>query len=77
MENGRIHSILNVLMGVSVGLCIGKSLYVFWDYRAHPALYAAQSAPWYLSICVYGGFTIAVVTLCLILKALLRLSKKT
>ena len=43
----KLDSWLTVVMGVSVGLFLARLLYLLWDVNAHPALYAAQSAPWY------------------------------
>ncbi|WP_335342156.1 hypothetical protein [Pseudoflavonifractor phocaeensis] len=43
-----------------------------WDYHTHPVLYAVQSAPWYTGILVYGAFTLAVLLVCLVLKAVIK-----
>ena len=46
---------LTVVMGVSVGLFLARLLYLLWDVNAHPALYAHQSAPWYVRPIVPGA----------------------
>ena len=66
-----LNTILNTVMGAFVGVFLGHGLYVWWNYNRRPELYAMQSAPWYTSILVYGGFTLVVVAVCLALKALI------
>ena len=46
----RINNFLNALIGISFGILVGHSVYIIYDYKAHPGLYAMQSAPWYTSI---------------------------
>ena len=46
---------LTVVMGVSVGLFLARLLYLPWDVNAHPALYAAQPAPWTVRLIVPGA----------------------
>ena len=58
----KLDSWLTVVMGVSVGLFLARLLYLLWDVNAHPALYAAQSAPWYVRLIVPG----ACMVLCLV-----------
>ena len=68
----KINSIINIIIGSSVGVFIGHGIYVLWDYKAHPDLYAMQSAPWYTSILVYGLFTIVVLTMGIMVKLIIR-----
>ena len=68
----KISSILNIIIGTSIGVFIGHGIYVFRDYKTHPDLYAMQSAPWYTSILVYGFFTIAVLTVGIMIKLIIR-----
>lgn len=49
----RLNAILNIIMGAFVGLFIGHGVYVVWNFKTHPELYAMQSAPW-LSIIIYS-----------------------
>lgn len=67
----RPNQIFNTIIGAFLGVWIGHSLYVYWDYRAHPGLYALQSAPWYTSILLYGAFTLIAVLIALIVKKIL------
>lgn len=62
--------ILHIIMVVFAGAFIGRGLYVLWRFHAHPALYAAQSAPWYTGMIVHGAFTLALLLICLAVKAL-------
>lgn len=68
----KINWILNILMGSMLGVWLGHGLYVLWDYKTHPDLYAMQSAPWYTSILTYSLFTVVGVGIVLLVKVLLR-----
>lgn len=68
----KINNFLNVLIGVSVGTFVGHSAYIIYDYKAHPGLYAMQSAPWYTSIQMYGIFCAVVVVVAVIVKIIIR-----
>jgi len=68
----KINSILNIIIGSSIGVFIGHGIYVFWDYKTHPDLYAMQSAPWYTSILVYGLFTIVALIVGIMIKLIIR-----
>lgn len=68
----KVNNILTIIMGSSIGVFIGHSIYLFWDYRKYPDLYAMQSAPWYTSIFVYGIFTIIVLIVAIIIKRMIR-----
>ena len=72
----KINRILNIIIGSFIGVFIGHGIYVFWDYKTHPGLYAMQSAPWYTSILVYGLFTIVVLIAGIIIKLIIRLRLK-
>ena len=51
----KLNHILNIIIGAFVGVFIGHGIYVYWDFKTHPDLYAVRSAPWYTSILVYAG----------------------
>ena len=34
----RINNFLNVLIGISVGTLVGHSVYIIYDYKAHPGM---------------------------------------
>lgn len=72
----KINHILNIIIESFIGVFIGHGIYVFWDYKTHPDLYAMQSAPWYTSILVYGLFTIVVLIASIIIKLIIRLRLK-
>ena len=64
--------ILNIIIGTIVGVFIGRGIYVFWDFKTHPDLYAMQSAPWYTSILVVGIETTVVLVIAIIIKLIIR-----
>lgn len=64
--------LLNILIGSCVGVFIGHGIYIFWDYRTHSDLYAMQSVPWYTSILVYGIVMIAISSVAIVIKLLIR-----
>ncbi len=68
----RLNQFLNILIGAFVGVFIGHGIYVYWDFKTHPDLYAAWSAPWYTSILVYGAFTLIVVVVAVIAKVIIK-----
>lgn len=68
----KLNTILNIIMGTFVGIFIGHGIYVAWNFKTHPELYAMQSAPWYTSILVYGIFTLAVLGVCILIKAIIK-----
>lgn len=68
----RLNQIINIVIGSFVGVFIGYGIYVFWDYKIHMDLYAAQSAPWYTSIFVYGIAMLIFLGLAVIAKLLIR-----
>ena len=68
----KIYDFLGILIGVCVGVFLGRVIYTFWEYKTFPGLYAMQSAPWYTSILVYGVFTAVSVTVMLLVRWVLR-----
>jgi hypothetical protein len=63
---------LNIIIGSSVGVFIGHSIYKYFDYRKRPNLNELQSAPWYTSIQIYGLATGIVILIAIILKFLIK-----
>ena len=55
----NLYGILKAALGCFLGVFLGMTTYTCWDYRAHPGLYALQSAPWYLSIQIHAVLTAA------------------
>ena len=72
----KLNQITNIIIGSFVGVFIGCGIYVFWDYKKHPDLYAIQSAPWYTSIFVYGIVMLIFVTVAVIAKLIIRKKMK-
>ena len=72
----KLNLILNIIIGVSVGVFIGHGVYVFWDFKTHPDLYAMRSAPWYTSILFYGIETAVVLLAAVIIKLIIRRRSK-
>ncbi len=72
MMQKRIHQILNTIIAVAIGVLLGHSAFLYWDVKNHPDLYAAQSAPWYTGIFVYGACTAVVIAVVLLIKYFLR-----
>ncbi len=68
----RLNQILNMIIGSFLGVFIGHSLYRFWHYKTHRGLYDWQSAPWYSSILVYGGVTVVVLLVAVVIKCIIR-----
>ncbi len=68
----KFYSILRILLWSFIGVFIGSSLFKWYDYKAHPDLYAMQSAPWYLSIEISAVFTIIVVIVILTVMWIIR-----
>ena len=67
-----VKKIINTVMGAFVGVFIGHSAYVIWNCKKQPELYVMQSAPWYTSILVYGGFTLVVLVIGIWIKFILK-----
>ena len=68
----KVYDFLGLLIGVCIGVFLGKVIFTVWDYMTFPGLYAMQSAPWYTSILVSGFFTVVVVTALLLIRLALR-----
>lgn len=77
----KINRLINIIIFCFIGQFIGSGLYDYWHFRKYPGLYEMQSAPWYTSILANGLFTLLLLTVCIIVKAIfienLRLIKKT
>lgn len=49
--------LLQTAMWCSVGVYIGRAIWLWLDYRAHPGLYAMASAPWYTPLLFGAAIT--------------------
>ena len=72
----RLNKVLNTIMAAFVGVFLGHSVYIVWNFRTRPELYAMQSAPWYTSILVYGAFTLVVLLICVVIKLIIKHKQK-
>ena len=63
-----LYRLLTYAMYVFVGVFLGGAVGRILDVQAHPEIYAAQSAPWYLSIQMQGAFTLLMVALLWLLR---------
>ena len=68
----RLNMFLNTIIGAFIGVFIGHGVYVFYDFKTHPNLYAMQSAPWYTSILLYGIVTAVILLVAIIVKLSIR-----
>jgi len=68
----KLYDILRIVQWGFTGTFIGKSIYQYYDYKAHPALYAMRSAPWYLSIEIHAIFTLIIVAVLGIIRWLIK-----
>ena len=68
----KLNSALNIIMGSFVGVFLGRGLFVVWEYKTHPGLYAMQSAPWYTSILVNGVFTVVLLAVAAVMKLIVQ-----
>lgn len=66
------NAVINVIMGAFMGVFLGRTGYVIWNFKTHPERFAMQSAPWYTSIWVDGIFTLAILAVCILVKLILR-----
>ena len=68
----RLNQGLNVLIGAFIGVFLGSTCYECWHRKRYPELYAMRSAPWYVSILLWGMVTVVVIAVALFIKWLIR-----
>lgn len=74
----KIAKFLPILMGSTMGAYLGRCLFLWWDWRAHPDFYAMASAPWYTPLLSGGLITLGLLALeALALALVKRRLKKT
>ncbi len=71
----KVNTILNIIMGSSIGVFVGMSIYQCYDYYVHPGLYELTSAPWYTSILLHGVVTVALLVICVVIKVFIKYRK--
>ena len=62
--------VLNSIMGGACGWFLGQVIWIVYDFKKHPEIYAIQSAPWYSRILTGGGITLVILLVCLVVKAI-------
>lgn len=67
----KLNSILNIVIGICIGIYIGYGISVFLDFKTHPDIYEAWSAPWYTSILSYGIITVVVLAVLIMIKLII------
>ena len=68
------NTILNIIMGSSVGVFIGHLASEYFQYKKFSELHAVQSAPWYVSSVIYGLVSVLIIITLSIVK--INLNKK-
>ena len=71
----KLNCFLNIVIGSFIGVFIGFGIYKFWHFKTYPNLYVMQSAPWYTQLVPWGGVTIGIIAIAVIIKLIFR--KKT
>lgn len=72
----KLSTLLNCMIGAFIGVFIGHGIYVIYDYKTRPELYAMWPAPWYISILEYEGITLIVILLCFLAKVIIKHKQK-
>ena len=72
----KLNHMLNIIIGSVMGAFVGRGLYIAWNFKTRPELYAMQSAPWYTSILVDGAFALAVLLICIVIKVIIKKNGK-
>ena len=68
----RWYRTLKILLGCSIGVLLGSGIYRYFDFKAHPELYAMQPAPWYQPLILQGLFTAGAAAVLLLMMRLLK-----
>lgn len=61
----QLYQTLKIFLGCSIGVFLGSCIYQYYHFRTHPALYAMQSAPWYVRLEVQGLYTVVLAVILL------------
>lgn len=67
----KINQALNIIIAVLIILFIASGLFKYQHFQKYPDLYVMQSAPWYTGLLINGVLTLALLTVCMILKVIL------
>lgn len=55
----KIRNVVSIVLCSFLGVFIGDSIWLVYDVKTHPELYAAQSSPWYTRMLVEGAAFLA------------------
>ena len=53
----RLYATLKLFLGCSIGVFLGRCIYLYFDCKPRPDLNAMQSAPWYADLKFQGIVT--------------------
>ncbi len=56
----KIRRGVTIVLSSFLGVYIGHALFLWWDVKKNPGLYAMSSAPWYTQLYVEGAALAAV-----------------
>ena len=65
-KTGTAVMLLWVVLWCAAGSFLAYGAYKYTDYKTHPEIYEAWSAPWYTGLLLYGAAVAAVMAVCLI-----------
>lgn len=68
----KLDRIMAIIMTLTGAAFLADVIWQAWEHHAHPELYVAQSAPWYLSIEAAALITAAVMAVEMIVYFVLR-----
>ena len=51
----KVQKAVKAVLGLALGVFVGRSLWLRQDVISHPELYAANSAPWYTPLLFLTG----------------------
>lgn len=63
---------LNTIMITVLAFFLCRSVFYIWDYFADPNAYAMWSSPWYTAMLWLGVYTLAVILVCSVIKAVIK-----
>ena len=69
----KLNHFLNVLMGSFFGVFVGMTISNYREFRNHPEIFAARSAPWFCYGALQGlALFLIVVIICTVIKRIVR-----
>ena len=68
----KLYETLRLFLGCDVGVFVGRCIVQYWDFKAHPDLYAMRSVPWYVDLKFQGIVTAVLAAVLLAVMWLIR-----